>query len=68
MTGLRTEGVDTNYISSAFGPTYASYLEQVAPHLESTFVLGWGYPRIPQKARFLSDGIAADLFLIELQP
>lgn len=71
MTGLRTEwGVDTNYISSAFGPTYAAYLEQqVAPHLELQHLFWDGDTlRIPQKARFLSDGIAADLFLVELQP
>ena len=55
---------------SAFGPTYAAYLEQqVAPHLELQHLFWDGDTlRIPQKARFLSDGIAADLFLVELQP
>ena len=71
MTGLRTEwGVDIHYVKTTFGLTFASYLEQQAEsHLKHQNLFWDGDTlRIPQKARFLSDGIAADLFLVELQP
>ena len=71
MTGLRTEwGVDIHYVKTTFGLTFASYLEQQAEsHLKRQNLFWDGDTlRIPQKARFLSDGIAADLFLVELQP
>ena len=70
MTGLRTKwGVDRQQIERLFGPTYAAHLEQQAqPHLiqENLFWDG-DVLLVTEKAKFLTDGIAADLFLISLE-
>jgi oxygen-independent coproporphyrinogen-3 oxidase len=67
MTGLRTQwGVSLNAIKTRFGPHFAAYLEeQVTPQLVLQNVFWDGdILKISQHARFLSDGIASDLFLL----
>lgn len=67
MTGLRTQwGVSLQKINSRFGSHFVDYLEeQVTPQLIQQNVY-WDGDRlkINQHARFLSDGIASDLFLL----
>jgi len=67
MTGLRTQwGVSLHAIKKRFGPHFAAYLEeQVTPQLVLQNVFWDGdILKISQHARFLSDGIASDLFLL----
>ena len=67
MTGLRTwTGVSLEHIKNIFGEQYASYLEsQVNQHLEQNNLFWDGDNlKITQKAKFLTDGIAADLFML----
>ena len=69
MTGLRTkEGVNRNYITQTFGVTYAEQLEEQAkPHvLENNLFWDGDALQVCRASRFLSDGIAADLFLVNL--
>jgi oxygen-independent coproporphyrinogen-3 oxidase len=69
MTGLRTEwGVSLDHIKKHFGALFVAYLEAQAPtHIKRNHLFWDGdVLRIPQNARFLSDGIAADLFMVEL--
>lgn len=69
MTRLRTQwGADLEYIRQQFGPTYADYLEeQVVPHIESR-LLYWDGDRLltTREGKYLVDGLAADLFLVNL--
>ena len=69
MTRLRTQwGADLEYIRQQFGPTYANYLEeQVVPHIESR-LLYWDGDRLltTREGKYLVDGLAADLFLVNL--
>ena len=67
MTGLRkVEGLSLDYVKKTFGSSYVTYLEsQLGRHLESkNFYWDGDYLKITPKAKFLSDGLAADLFRI----
>jgi oxygen-independent coproporphyrinogen-3 oxidase len=70
MTRLRTaNGISIQEISQEFGVKYEEYLlQQAAQHIASEF-LQYKNERltVTQKGKFLTDGIASDLFLIELQ-
>ncbi|OYU84116.1 MAG: coproporphyrinogen III oxidase [Flavobacterium sp. BFFFF2] len=67
MTGLRTQwGVQFHHIQQQFGNELATYFEKAAYKKQALGHLEhhgdqW---RIPHQARFLSDGIAADLFQV----
>ncbi|MFN3756985.1 MAG: radical SAM family heme chaperone HemW [Flavobacterium sp.] len=70
MTGLRTIwGVSLERVKHEFGSTYRDYLEQQAAryyedhllYLDDTIL------RTTRKGKFLSDGIASDLFLLNLE-
>ena len=67
MTALRThEGASKVYIKNFFGKRYALYIEdQVKRHLKFRNVFWDGdYLKVAKKSKFLTDGIAADLFLV----
>jgi oxygen-independent coproporphyrinogen-3 oxidase len=67
MTGLRKiEGLSLSYVKIKFGKSYAEYLEaQAERNLKSrNFYWDGDYLKISQKAKFLTDGLAADLFKI----
>jgi oxygen-independent coproporphyrinogen-3 oxidase len=67
MTGLRKiEGLSLNHVEITFGKVYAAYLEaQVSLYLkERNFFWDGDFLKISPKAKFLSDGLAADLFKI----
>ena len=67
MTGLRkVEGLSLDYVKKTFGSSYVTYLEsQSGRHLEArNFYWDGDYLKITPKAKFLSDGLAADLFRI----
>ncbi|MFN3640731.1 MAG: radical SAM family heme chaperone HemW [Flavobacterium sp.] len=70
MTGLRTIwGVSLERVEHEFGSTYRDYLEQQAAryyedhllYLDDTIL------KTTRKGKFLSDGIASDLFLLNLE-
>lgn len=70
MTGLRTIwGVSLERVEHEFGSTYRHYLEQqAARYLEDHLLyLDSDILRTTRKGKFLSDGIAADLFLLNLE-
>jgi oxygen-independent coproporphyrinogen-3 oxidase len=67
MTGLRTMwGVSLGEIEQNFGIKYAEYIEsQSKKHLEEDLLcLDNGVLKTSEKGRFLVDGIAADLFML----
>lgn len=67
MTGLRTKkGVSMEKIESEFGFEFADYLyKQAKNHLENELLyLEKETLRVSKKAKFLSDGIASDLFMV----
>lgn len=67
MTGLRKiEGLSLEYIELTYGKMYADYFEaQVSCHLkERNFFWDGDFLKITPKAKFLTDGLAADLFII----
>ena len=67
MTGLRkVEGLSLGYVKRTFGSSYVTYLQsQLGTHLEAgNFYWDGDYLKITPKAKFLSDGLAADLFRI----
>ena len=67
MTGLRTiEGISLEFVKSTFGLRYAMYLEeQAARHLEGQYFYWDGdHLKISKSAKFLTDGLAADLFMV----
>ncbi len=69
MTGLRTIwGVSLSKIELSFGVKYRTYLlEQAQKHLEEHLLfLDGDTLLVTKKGKFLSDGIASDLFLINL--
>ena len=69
MTGLRTIwGVSLKKVSTEFGERYLKYLEkQTAKYLkEHLLYLDGDKLLATKKGRFLADGIAADLFLVNL--
>lgn len=69
MTGLRTIwGVSLKTIEDDFGPNYLKYLEiQAAKFVEQGF-LQWDEDvlKTTKKGKFLADGIASDLFMVNL--
>lgn len=70
MTGLRTIwGVSLERVEHEFGSTYRTYLEQqAARYLEDHLLyLDDDILRTTRKGKFLSDGIASDLFLLNLE-
>lgn len=70
MTGLRTIwGVSLDRIEKEFGPKYLDYLNLQSQKFiqdELLFVEN-GILKATQKGKFLSDGIASDLFLLNLE-
>ncbi|WP_378184194.1 radical SAM family heme chaperone HemW [Aquimarina sp. SS2-1] len=69
MTGLRTIwGVSLQKIEDNFGLTYKEYLlKQAQKHLdEHLLFLDGDILAVTKKGKFLSDGIASDLFLLNL--
>lgn len=70
MTGLRTIwGISLDRISSEFGKTYLDYLnQQAAKYIEDHLLfVDENILRTTKKGKFLSDGIASDLFLLNLE-
>ena len=70
MTGLRTIwGVSLERIEQEFGKTYLDYLNrQVAKFIEDHLLfVDDNILRTTKKGKFLSDGIASDLFLLNLE-
>ena len=68
MTALRTSrGVSLQKINETFGERYTSYLEkQVENHLMSQRLFWDGDAlKVSKTAKFLTDGIASDLFIIK---
>src|SRR5690606_33820604 len=68
MTRLRTMwGVSSGEVVERFGEKYYSYMmEQVQPLLRDELIEEKsGNLHITQKGKFLSDGIASDLFMVE---
>ncbi len=69
MTGLRTKkGVSLEKVESEFGKKYSEYLLKQAENLlkNNLLILENETLKISKKGKFLSDGIAADLFLVNL--
>ena len=70
MTGLRTRwGVSLEQVVKKYGISYKTYLlQQAKKHLEEQLlVIKEDTLLVTAKGKFLSDGIAADLFLINLE-
>ena len=70
MTGLRTIwGVSLDRIENEFGTNYLHYLQQqAAKYLEDHLLfVDDNILRTTKKGKFLSDGIASDLFLLNLE-
>ncbi len=70
MTGLRTEkGVSLHDIQTKFGEKFTHLFEQqVEKHLAHQHLFWDGDTvKVTQKAKFLVDGIASDLFLLNLE-
>lgn len=69
MTGLRTQwGVSLKKIETEFGNTYKEYLlKQSQKHIdEHLLFLDNDILLVTKKGKFLSDGLASDLFLVNL--
>jgi oxygen-independent coproporphyrinogen-3 oxidase len=69
MTRLRTaKGVSLLEVQERFGTTYTSYLlKHVQPYLEQHLLFkDEKCIYVTKKGKFLSDGIASDLFLVKL--
>jgi len=69
MTRLRLqEGIDLDAVERTFGTRYRNYAtQQAASHVAQGFLLEQGTSlRVSAKGKFLSDGIASDLFLVHL--
>ena len=67
MTALRThDGISLAHIKNSFGKRYTLYFEdQVKRHLKYRNLFWDGdYLKVAKKAKFLTDGIAADLFIV----
>ncbi len=70
MTGLRTIwGVSLQKVEQEFGKKYKEYLlKQAKKHLEEHLLfLNDSTLLVTKKGKFLSDGIASDLFLVNLE-
>lgn len=69
MTGLRTIwGISLDRIQTEFGQTYLDYLnQQSAKYIEDHLLfVDENVLRTTRKGKFLSDGIASDLFMLNL--
>lgn len=69
MTGLRTIwGVPLKTIEDDFGPNYLKYLEMQAAKFVEQGLLQWEEDvlKTTKKGKFLADGIASDLFMVNL--
>jgi oxygen-independent coproporphyrinogen-3 oxidase len=69
MTGLRTMwGISLKTVAAKFGDSYQEYLLQQAEiHIANHLLfLDGDRLKVTKKGKFLSDGIAADLFLLNL--
>ena len=70
MTRLRTKwGISLSEVEEEFGKDYLDYLQREAqgPMAEGNLILEENTLRISKNGKFLSDGIAADLFLVDLE-
>jgi oxygen-independent coproporphyrinogen-3 oxidase len=67
MIGLRTDGVKIRIINESFGSNYALYLEKQAKNhlLDRRLFWDGDVLKVSRQARFLSDGIASDLFMLK---
>lgn len=68
MTRLRTKwGISVDEVERSFGRKYKDYLLREATNLIESGMLEWNDNRlqVSKKGKFLSDGIAADLFWVE---
>tara|TARA_B100000886_G_scaffold208033_1_gene143920 strand:+ start:399 stop:1523 length:1125 start_codon:yes stop_codon:yes gene_type:complete len=67
MTGLRTtHGISLLHVKETFGKRYALYLEeQASRHLsEQYFFWDGDHLKVSARAKFLTDGLASDLFMV----
>lgn len=67
MTRLRTSGgIDLNKVETIFGPDYLNYLlkEAELPLLAGNLMVENNFMRVTKKGKFLTDGLAGDLFWI----
>lgn len=70
MTRLRTQqGIMVNEVQQQFGEQFLEYMLKMAePHLDAhRLFLDEQSLKVTKKGKFLSDGIASDLFLINLE-
>ena len=70
MTRLRTKwGISLKYVEDFFGKNYVDYLlEHAQEHLnDQRLIKEDDSIKISRKGKFLSDGIASDLFLVNLE-
>ena len=70
MTGLRTIwGISLDRIEQEFGKSYLDYLnQQAAKYIEDHLLfVDDNVLRTTKNGKFLSDGIASDLFLLNLE-
>ena len=67
MIGLRTDGVKIKRINESFGANYGLYLEKQAKNhlLDRRLFWDGDVLKVSRQARFLSDGIASDLFMLK---
>src|SRR5690606_28749631 len=71
MTGLRTIwGISLSPIEHEFGTGMRQYLETRAQRFiaDGLLEISEGILRTTQRGKFLADGIASDLFLVNLEP
>jgi oxygen-independent coproporphyrinogen-3 oxidase len=70
MTGLRTQwGVNVNIVETEFGLNYAAYLmEQIKEYQKQGLLKLEGHQlKVTPEGKFLSDGIASELFMLNLK-
>ncbi len=70
MTALRTHwGVSLDYLTTAFGRAYKDYFTMISTPfiLDNLLFEDEGVIRATRKGKFLIDGIASELFMLELQ-
>ena len=67
MIDLRTDGVKIRRVNESFGSNYALYLEKQAKNhlLDRRLFWDGDVLKVSRQARFLSDGIASDLFMLK---
>ena len=67
MIGLRTDGVKIRRVNESFGSNYGLYLEKQAKNhlLDRRLFWDGDVLKVSRQARFLSDGIASDLFMLK---